>query len=467
MTRRPRIVMTSFGFTEPGGGTLVPRTLAAELVRRGWDVTVFYAGTKGGRPGVRYDLVETEEQGIRLVGVFNRDHGLWDLGHPRREIDDPPITAAFAELLDRVQPDVVHFHNLHNLGAALLDEAAARGIRSFLTAHNLWLVDPRGYLLTEQGELSPGPGRGGATMPGEDPAGYEYRLRELRARASRAVTAILAPSESVRRTLAGAGYPEAAIDVLPQAMPAAEAVWDALGRDRAPGRAAPGGPLTVGFFGSVWPIKGVHLLVHAAQIADADVRVEIHGDIGEARFRRNLEALDTRGIVTFHGAFAHDELPERLARVDVAAMPSIVWETQGLMAAECLAGRVPALVPAMGGLAEQVRDGVDGLHFDGRDHDSLAARDRAPGERAGAARAPPGRHRGARDVRRPRRRARGSLPRRAARPRRGTRRRPSRAPCAGSATTTSTPASRSSTRRSSGGCAATRACASSASSAPA
>ena len=39
-------------------------------------------------------------------------------------------------------------------------------------------------------------------------------------------------------------------------------------------------------------------------------------------------------------------------------MPSIVWETQGLMAAECLAGRVPALVPAMGGLAEQVRDGA-------------------------------------------------------------------------------------------------------------
>jgi len=372
MTRRPRIVMTSFGFAEPGGGTLVPRTLAAELVRRGWDVTVFYAGTTGGRPGVRYDLVETEEQGIRLVGVFNRDHGLWDLGHPHREIDDPPITAAFAALLDRVRPDVVHFHNLHNLGAALLDEAATRGIRSFFTAHNLWLVDPRGYLLTEQGELSPGPGRGGATMPGEDPAGYEYRLRELRARASRAVTAILAPSESVRRTLAGAGYPEAAIDVLPQAMPAAEAVWEALGRDRAVGRAVPGGPLTVGFFGSVWPIKGVHLLVHAAQIADADVRVEIHGDIGEERFRRNLEALDTRGIVTFHGAFAHDELPARLARVDVAAMPSIVWETQGLMAAECLAGRVPALVPAMGGLAEQVRDGVDGLHVDGRDHDSLA-----------------------------------------------------------------------------------------------
>ena len=147
-------------------------------------------------------------------------------------------------------------------------------------------------------------------------------------------------------------------------------------------------------------------------------------------------------------------------------MPSIVWGTQGLMAAECLAGRVPALVPAMGGLAEQVRDGVDGLHFDGRDHDSLArAIERLanePGllERLQAGIAAPATFAAHVDALEACYRGERPAPER-------TRRRPSGAPCAGSATTTSTPASRSSTRRSSGGCAATRACASSASSAPA
>jgi glycosyltransferase involved in cell wall biosynthesis len=368
--------MTSFGFLEPGGGTLVPRTLAFELQRRGWDVTVFYAGVEGGRKGVPYDVVTTREQGVTLVGVFNKDHALLDIGNPRREVDDPLVTAAFAKVLDDVRPDVVHFHNLHNLGAALLDQAAARGIRSLYTAHNHWLVCPRAYLLDPDGELCAGPGRGAscpACLAGGDPAAHEYRNREIRARVSRAVGAVLAPSESVRRTLVALGYPEAAVDVVPQAMPAAELVWEALGRDRATGRVAPDGPLTIGFFGSVYPIKGVHLLVQAAQLVDADVRVEIHGEIGQDTYRRNLERLDPRGIVSFHGGFAHAELPDRLARVDVAAMPSIAWETQGLMVAECLAGRVPVLVPRIGGLAEQARDGVDGLHVAGRSAESLAA----------------------------------------------------------------------------------------------
>src|SRR3954466_3716500 len=159
--------MTSFGFLEAGGGTLVPRTLAFELQRRGWDVTVFYAGVHGGRPGVPYDVVTTQEQGVTLVGVFNKDHALLDVGNPRREVDDPLITAAFAKLLDDPRPDVVHFHNLHNLGAALLDEAAARGVRSFYTAHNHWLVCPRAYLLEPDGELCarPGPGAAGGPRP--------------------------------------------------------------------------------------------------------------------------------------------------------------------------------------------------------------------------------------------------------------------------------------------------------------
>ena len=36
-----RIVLTSFGFRDAGGGTIVPRNVAHELARRGGDVTVF------------------------------------------------------------------------------------------------------------------------------------------------------------------------------------------------------------------------------------------------------------------------------------------------------------------------------------------------------------------------------------------------------------------------------------------
>jgi glycosyltransferase involved in cell wall biosynthesis len=369
-----RIVMTSFGFRDSGGGTIVPRNVAHELARRGWDVTVFYAGVGRGGEGRPYELVESVDEGVRLVGVFNRPHGLLDLGHPHREIDDPPITAAFAALLDRVRPDVVHFHNLHNLGAALIDEAASRGLPSYFTTHNYWLVCPRNYLFTGELELCGGPGDRGAdcaTCVGTaDRHGYQTRLSEIRARFSRGMTTCLAVSDAVKRTLVGAGYPEDMIDVVRQAMPAAEAVWERLGRDRVPGRV--GGPLTVGFFGSAYPHKGPQLLVEAAQRASADVRVIIFGEVPD-RFAERLRRMDRRGVVEVRGAFGPDDLPELLAEVDAAVMPSMWWDCAPLMAAECLAGRVPLLVPRLGGIPEWVRHEREGLVFDGRSAAGLTA----------------------------------------------------------------------------------------------
>jgi glycosyltransferase involved in cell wall biosynthesis len=370
-----RIVMISFGFRDSGGGTIVPRNVAHELARRGWEVTVFYAGVGRVGTGRPYELVETVDEGVRLVGVFNGPHGLLDLGNPLREIDDPPITAAFGALLDRVRPDVVHFHNLHNLGAALIDQAAARGLPSYFTTHNHWLICPRAYLLTGDGQLCAGPGGGAdcASCVGtHDVPGHELRLSEIRARFSRGITACLAVSDAVRDALVAIGYPADMIDVVRQAMPAAELVWDRLGRDRVAGRVTPGGPLTIGFFGSVYPYKGPQLLVEAAQRVAADVRIQLHGEVRDD-YARRLRAIDRRGVVELCGAFGPDDLPERLARVDAAAMPSMVYDCAPLMAAECLAGRVPLLAPRLGGIPEAVRDGVDGLLFDGHSADGLGA----------------------------------------------------------------------------------------------
>jgi glycosyltransferase involved in cell wall biosynthesis len=378
-----RIVLTSFGFNDSGGGTTVPRVAAKELARRGWDVTVFHAATRPDPSGEPYAVRESEEDGVHLVAIHNRQHGLWDLGNPLRELDDPPITQAFAALLDRVRPDVVHFHNLHNLGAALIDEAAARGLPSYFSTHNYWLICPRAYLLTGAGAMCGGPGDRGrdcASCVGapHDTTGHQQRLEGIRDRFARGVSVCLAVSDAMRCTLVGQDYPADMIDVVRQAVPAADEVWERLGRDRRPGRG--GERLTVAFFGSAYPHKGPQLLIEAAQRTDRELRVLIHGEVDE-RFARQLRAADGRGVVELCGAFGPAELPELLAGVDVAVMPSLWWDCAPLMAAECLAGRVPLVAPRLGGLGEAVRHEVDGLLFDGLDAGDLARQlDRVAGE---------------------------------------------------------------------------------------
>ncbi len=175
----------------------------------------------------------------------------------------------------------MHLHNLHNLGLSLVDETFARGIRTIFSTHNYWLGCARNYLFRDDLSLCDGPGDAGracATCVGSrDAAGYAERRSELRERFSLRVDRILAVSEAMRRTLLGLGFPAEMLDVVHQAMPEDEAIWDAVGRDRRPGRG--GGRLTVGFVGSAYPHKGPQLLVEAAQLVDCDLRVRIHGEV--------------------------------------------------------------------------------------------------------------------------------------------------------------------------------------------
>ncbi len=370
--RPRRLLMTAFGWNDSGGGTTVPRLAAKELARRGWEVTVFHAAVKPTASRQPYEVVEWIEDGVRLIGVHNRQHGLLDLGHPDREIDDPPISSAFERALDQARPDVVHFHNLHNLGASLIDHVAARGLPAYFTTHNYWLICPRAYLLTDTSAICAGPGDGSrcaACVGSADVSGHQRRLAEIRSRAERGLTAILAVSDAVRRTLINAGYPAGLIDTVRQAMPHDAEIWEQTGRDRAPGRVA--GDLTIGFLGSAYPHKGPQLLIEAAQRTQARLNVKILGEV-PARFAEQLKALDRRGVVELSGAFSPSEIAGLLREVDAVALPSMWWDCAPLAAAECLAARTPVVVPRLGGLPEAIREGVDGLSFDGLDADDLA-----------------------------------------------------------------------------------------------
>jgi hypothetical protein len=104
----------------------------------------------------------------------------------------------------------------------------------------------------------------------------------------------------------------------------------------------------------------------------APIRVLIHGEVPDA-FAPTLRALDAQGLCSLAGTFASEDLERVLAGVDVAVLPSMWWDCAPLAAAECLAARVPLVVPRLGGLAEAVRDGVDGLVVDPLSVDALAA----------------------------------------------------------------------------------------------
>ena len=53
----------------------------------------------------------------------------------------------FAEVLDRLRPDLVHVGHLNHLSTSLPFEAATRGIPVVHTLHDFWIMCPRGQFM--------------------------------------------------------------------------------------------------------------------------------------------------------------------------------------------------------------------------------------------------------------------------------------------------------------------------------
>lgn len=371
-----RILMVMYGWTESGGGTILPRAIARQLVRRGHRVMVFYAGCGPGPRPTPYDVHAHEEDGVQLRGVFNRPSEFGDYENPEREILDPPILEAFQQALDDFRPDVVHVHNLHNLGAALAEEIGARGIRAFFTPHNYWLVCPRIYLYQGDYGLCDGPGDGVrcAACVGQPsrPEGYVARRKLVREIFNGSGMVCLAVSRAVRDVLVANGFAPDRVKVLYQGHAQADRLWAEVGSHRKP--AVPEGDIVFSFIGSALPQKGAHLLVQAAQQLRGRFQVRVYGDIGPENYRQDLLALDKAGAVQFRGKYDYAEMAGIFRETHVAVIPSIWYDNAPLAVAECLAARVPVLGANMGGIPEFVEDGRTGRLFDGLRAEVLAAR---------------------------------------------------------------------------------------------
>ena len=71
---------------------------------------------------------------------------------------DPRIDRIFSDLLQRIQPDLVHFNHLITLSARLPLITAERGIPSLFTVHDFWALCQRIYLHDWRKQACPGRG---------------------------------------------------------------------------------------------------------------------------------------------------------------------------------------------------------------------------------------------------------------------------------------------------------------------
>ncbi len=379
----------------PGGTEVYVSALCRSLDQQGVESVVV-------APGERDESLEWHGLRIRRYALT-----------PPQELEqlygasDAETTRRFARLLDEERPDVVHQHALTSASSsAVAREANARGVPVVFTYHTPTVTCQRGTLMewgttqcngrldvarctacslhglgagaSASRVLARMPGVGGRLLGSLGLAGgawtalrmsslLKIRHQEVEAFFS-LVDRFVVLTPWVGELLRANGVPEHKLTLSTHGI---ESAVSPAGRRR--GRRA---TLRVAHLARMDPTKGTALLVDALRsVPGADISVDVYGVIQHAGSRELVEAVRRAALedrrIRLHPPIPHESVVPTLGRYDLVAIPSQWMETGPLVALEAFAAGVPVLGSALGGLADKIQDGTNGLLV--HPHDSVEA----------------------------------------------------------------------------------------------
>ena len=283
-----------------------------------------------------------------------------------------------ARLVEDFRPDIIHVHGLyHQLTPSVLEPITARAIPIVYTLHDFKLLCPAYSLFTEKLGVCERCASGSfwhcaahACLHDSRAVSAVYALEAYVHRwrgAYEGVSAFVMPSRSILEKHLEHGFPPEKLHYIPNFFETtadepvtAELVAEARQRF---------GDYIV-YFGRLSPEKGCNILIEACD--RAGLTLVLVGDGPEEARLRELAARSCQPV-HFTGYLAGERLWAVVEAAMGVALPSIWYEIAPKSVLEAMARRKPMVASAIGGLPEQIEDGVTGYLAQPGDADSLAA----------------------------------------------------------------------------------------------
>lgn len=379
-----RILLVSHGLPPDSVGGVEQHVsgLARALVDSGHDVEIF--AREHGPDREQGTFVQTSAEGANPT-VFRVAYRWQNCDSLQAMYSSEPMAAAMASFLAArkaagVRYDVAHVHHLTGMSVDSLAKLRDAGVPTVLTLHDYWLFCPRGQMFHHRGEVcDQAPVERcteclGKTFPWWLKENGRQKVESIQEQA-RTVLAIpdrlIVPSARAIPPFASLGVPEDRFTTVENGVDT-----DAL--EALPAPSGGPGPLRLGYFGTLMPSKGLDVLIAAVQkLPQGLVELHIHGNSvpyhgDESYLTKCFMQLQPGSGVTYHGPYSLEEMPGRMATIDVLAAPALWHEAFGLTVREALAAARPVLVSRVGGLQDAVEDGVQGRVLPPGDVDAWA-----------------------------------------------------------------------------------------------
>lgn len=409
-----RILYVVHGFPPDtwAGTEVYTLALARAIQARGHEVVVLTrAPAPPGAPAdtpADFSMDRQEFQGLPVWRMINR------LGQQRLRDSyvSPGAEAAFRAALQEIKPDVVHFQHLIHLSSTLPRICRELGVPSMMTVNDYWALCARVQLIRPDGvRCEENQGLGCLlcvknTQLGRIPLARRFRpvLSPLAAigdtfRGRPGMTPVADRSGEIvdmaqRHDIVCSGYDACDWLVAPSRFlrqklldtgrfDPHKVIYSDYGipppAGERPARTPNSRGVRFGFIGSLLWYKGVDVLIRAVhQLASPAAVLHVHGDFKpdvdpyHAKLAELARPCGDR--VVFHGRFDNQNIGRVYEHIDVLVVPSTWFENSPITIHEAFQFRTPVVASDIGGMAELVHDGVDGLHFRAGDADDLAAK---------------------------------------------------------------------------------------------
>ena len=358
-----------------GGAAKVALLSAVGLARRGHDVTVFSA--------VEPVTVELRDKRIKMVCTGQQEiltdtnriraacQGLWNIRAASR----------MARLLDSCDPSrtVIHLHGwTKSLSSSVVREAVSREFPIVCTLHDYFVACPNGGFFNYQtSSICTLQAMSRACVTTDcDKSGYLHKLwrvsrqgiQERWGHVPSGIDHFITISNFSRNILNPYLPPGAALHNVPNPIVTSK---------EPPVRCADNSSFIA--VGRLSPEKGIFLFAEAGRNVGT-----VPLFVGDGESRRELELRFPEVIVT--GWQSETEVRKCMTRARTLVLPSLWYETQGLVVLEAASLGIPAIVPDNCAASESVVDGVTGLHFKSGNCDDLSDKMRRLQDREIAAR---------------------------------------------------------------------------------
>ncbi len=271
----------------------------------------------------------------------------WQPQWPVTPWHDADCFRALDQVLQAVDPDLIHVQHFLNWPLGLIDHLNGYPIPVVISFHDYYPINP---VFTGQGvdeHFVPYPrctsSHYSLEMFGTDLAAHLKQRSQKLAESIALAEARIVPSAFLKNALTQA-IP-ADFEVVPHGIQSFEV--DDSNRRRT--------PVDFCYIGSPFPQKGCDVLIEAFEACPVDARLHVFGG------GSSDHANDPN--IRFHGPYRQAELPDMLANVDIGVIPSLFAETFCLVLSEFWMAGIPVIASDLGALGDRLVDGENGWTF--------------------------------------------------------------------------------------------------------